>query len=84
MPRPKRIEYESAFYLVINRGRARQTIFQGERYNQTFLDTLAEAHQRFHGIIHTYCLMGTHYHLLLETPNTDLSRIMRHINEVYT
>ena len=84
MPRPQRIEYENAFYHVMNRGRARQTIFPDERYNIAFLDTLTEAHQRFHGIIHAYCLMGNHYHLLLETPNANLSRLMRHINGVYT
>ena len=84
MPRPLRIEYENAFYHVMNRGRARQTIFHDERYYQAFLDTLSEAHKRFHGIIHAYCLLGSHYHLLLETPRANLSRIMRHINGVYT
>jgi putative transposase len=73
MPRPQRIKYENAFYHVMNRGRARQAIFQDERYYQTFLDTLAEAYQHFHCIIHAYCLMGNHYHLLLETPNANLS-----------
>ena len=68
----------------MNRGRARQAILQDECYYQVFLDTLAEAYQRFHCIIHEYCLMGNHYHLLLETPNANLSRIMRHINGVYT
>ena len=84
MPRPVRIEYENAFYHVMNRGRARQTIFRGDRYYQAFLGTLAEVHQRFQCIIHAYCLMGNHYHLLLETPKANLSRIMRHINGVYT
>ncbi len=84
MPRPKRIEYENACYHVMNHGRARQTIYPDEDYYQAFLDTLAEAHQRFHGIIHAYCLLGTHYHLLAETPNANLGRMMRHINGVYT
>ncbi|HFE39283.1 MAG TPA: hypothetical protein ENK06_12865 [Gammaproteobacteria bacterium] len=84
MPRPQRIEYEGAFYHVMNRGRARQTIFKDHRYYQAFLDTLIEAHQRFRCVIHAYCLMGNHYHLLLETPNGNLGRIMRHINGVYT
>jgi REP element-mobilizing transposase RayT len=68
----------------MNRGRARQKIFHDAPYYQVFLDTLAEAKQRFHGIIHAYCLMGNHYHLLLETPDANLSRMMRHINGVYT
>ena len=84
MPRPPRIEYENAFYHVMNRGRARQTIFHDAVYYQTFLETLAEAQQRFQCAIHAYCMMGNHYHLLIETPNANLSRIMRHINGVYT
>ncbi len=84
MPRPQRIEYEGAFYHVMNRGRARQMIFHDESDYQVFLDTLEEAYRRFHGVVHAYCLMGNHYHLLLETPRANLSRIMRHINGVYT
>ena len=84
MPRPQRIEYENAFYHVMNRGRGRQAVFHDPRYYQAFLETLAEVHQRFHCVIHAYCLMGNHYHLLLETPDANLSRIMRHINGVYT
>jgi len=84
MPRPPRIEYEHAVYHVMNRGRARHTVFHDARYYQAFLDTLAETHTRFHGVIHAYCLMGNHYHVLLETPKANLSRMMRHLNGVYT
>ncbi len=84
MPRPLRLEYPDAFYHVMNRGRGRQAIFHGPAYYQAFLDCLAQAHERFGAIIHAYCLMGNHYHLLLQTPNANLSRIMRHINGVYT
>jgi hypothetical protein len=49
-----------------------------------FLETLAEAHERFGVVIHGYCLMGNHYHLLLQTPHGNLGRAMRHINGVYT
>ena len=84
MPRPVRIEYENAFYHVMNRGRGWQLIFHNEKYYQSFLETLNEVHTRFDCIIHTDCLMGNHYHLLIETPQANLSRIMRHINGVYT
>lgn len=84
MPRPERIQYENAFYHVMNRGRGRQTVFHNDNYYQAFLDTLAEAHTRFDASIHAYCLMKNHYHLLIETPNANLDRIMRHINGVYT
>jgi REP element-mobilizing transposase RayT len=84
MPRPQRIEYENAFYHVMNRGRGRQFIFHNEDYYHAFLETLNEVYVRFDCIIHGYCLMGNHYYLLIETPNANLSRIMRHINGVYT
>lgn len=84
MPRPLRIEYEGAYYHVMNRGRGRRTIFHGDAYRYAFLDTLSEAHRRFGVDIHAYCLMGNHYHLLLETPRANLSRAMRHINGLYT
>ncbi|MCH7697133.1 MAG: hypothetical protein IIB73_12785 [Proteobacteria bacterium] len=47
MPRPLRMEYENAYYHVMNRGRGRQQIFPGEPYYQAFLTSLSEAHQRF-------------------------------------
>jgi len=68
----------------MNRGQGRRAIFPDDRYYQAFLETLAEAHQRFKCVIHAYCLMGDHYHLLIETPLANLGRIMRHINGVYT
>jgi putative transposase len=84
MPRPPRIEFENAFYHVMNRGRARQTIYHGDIYYETFLTTVAEACQKFGSIVHAYCLMGNDYHLIIETPNANLSRVMRDINGVYT
>jgi len=84
MPRPQRIEYENAFYHVMNRGRGRKIIFHDEQYYQAFLDTVREAQRRFGCVIHAYCLMGNHYHLLIETPNANLGRVMRHVNGVYT
>ncbi len=65
MPRPIRIEYENAYYHVMNRGRGRQWIFHGEEYYMAFLQVLEEAHQRFGIQVLCYCLMGNHYHLLI-------------------
>ena len=84
MPRPIRIEYENAFYHVMNRGRSRQMIFHDQRYYEAFLNTLAETSHRFQSIIHAYCLMGNHYPILISTPKANLGRIMRHVNGVYT
>ena len=84
MPRPLRIEYENAYYHVMNRGRGRQKIFHDRSYYDAFLDTLEEAHGRFGVEIQCYCLMSNHYHLLIKTPEGNLGRAMRHINGVYT
>jgi len=84
MPRPIRIEYENAFYHVMNRGRARNNIFFTEIHYLTFLKILGESCERFGCVIHGYCLMPNHYHLLIQTPNANLGRIMRHVNGVYT
>lgn len=84
MPRPARIEYEGAFHHVMNRGRNGQTIFHDDSYFEAFLKTLKEVSEQFDAIIHAYCLMSNHYHLLIETPKANLSRIMQHINGIYT
>ncbi|WP_231760000.1 helix-turn-helix domain-containing protein [Microbulbifer elongatus] len=68
----------------MNRGLARQETFLSADCYSAFLDTLSESHQRFQVHVHAYCLMGNHYHLLLHTPQGNLSRAMRHINGVYT
>ena len=84
MVRPLRIEYEDAFYHVMNRGRGRQWIFPNPDYYSDFLTCIDESHKRFGIEIHSYCLMGNHYHLLVKTPRGNLSRAMRHIDGVYT
>lgn len=84
MPRPTRIEYENAFYHVMNRGRARNNIFFKESHYLTFIKTLEESCERFNCVIHSYCLMPNHYHLLIQTMDPNLGRVMRHINGVYT
>ena len=84
MVRPLRVEYEGAYYHVMNRGSGRQQIFQGVKYYEYFLHCLEQAHKRFALETHAYCLMGNHYHLLVRTPRGNLSRAMRHINGVYT
>ena len=84
MSRPLRIEYEDAFYHVMNRGKGKQIIFHSSPFYEAFLKCLSEAHLRFGLEVHAYCLMGNHYHLLLKTPRANLSRIMRHIDGIYT
>ncbi len=84
MSRPLRIEYPGAYYHVMNRGLAYQPIFKADEDREKFLDGLGEVHSRWNARIFCYCLMGNHYHLGVQTPGEPLSRIMRHIDGVYT
>jgi putative transposase len=84
MSRPLRIEYEDAWYHVMNRGTNRKLIFTTDEHRRMFLKLLEEATHLYQIEIHAYCLMDNHYHLLLCTPHANLGRAMRHINGVYT
>lgn len=84
MARPLRIEYEGALYHVTSRGNARQDIFLGDEDRTMFLAILSDVVERFRWIVHAYCLMSNHYHLLIETPQGNLSAGMRQLNGIYT
>jgi len=84
MARPLRIDYPGAFYHVMNRGLEYRTIYRDKTDYDRFLKIIHKAHLRFGVILHAYCLMPNHYHLLLETPKGHLSRALKHIDGVYT
>jgi len=84
MSRPLRIEYKEAFYHITARGTEKKNIFKNEKDREKFLLYLENSVQRYDAVIHAYCLMDNHYHLLLETPLANLSEIMRYINGSYT
>ena len=84
MARPIRIEYPGAVYHVTTRGNARMAVFVDDADRMRFLEILEDVIKRFNWLCHSYCLMGNHYHLLLETIDGNLSAGMRHINGVYT
>ena len=84
MARPLRIEYPGAFYHVTSRGNEQQDVFKSQKDRERFLSYLESAVVRYAAVVHTWCLMSNHYHLLLETPSGNLSQIMRHINGAYT
>lgn len=84
MSRPLRIEYPDAWYHVMNRGRSGDDIFPGNKECELFVALLKETCALWDVKVSAYCLMDNHYHLLLQTPNGNLSRFMRHLNGVYT
>jgi len=84
MSRPLRVNFEGAYYHVMNRGRGKERIFYDEKDHKRFLTILAESCEIFHVEVVAYCLMGNHYHLLIHTPDANLSQFMRQVNGVYT
>jgi len=84
MVRPLRIEYPGAWYHVMNRGRRGEQVFLEEADYKTFLELLMESVELWNLRIAAFCQMPNHYHLLVQTPDANLSRCMRHINGVYT
>jgi len=80
MARPLRIEFPGAVYHVTSRGNARQAIFIDDGDRGGFLDVLSMVVERFNWLCHSYCLMENHYHLLIETPDGNLSKGMRELN----
>jgi putative transposase len=83
MARPLRLEFEGALYHIISRGNARQMIFQADSDYQQFLKILGVVVERYAWLVHAYCLLGNHYHLLVETPQPNLSAGMRQLNGMY-
>jgi putative transposase len=84
MARPLRIEFPGAVYHVTARGDRREPIFDDDTDRLALLDVLAQAMARFDAEVLAYCLMGNHYHFVLHTRQPNLSRMMRHLNGVYT
>jgi REP element-mobilizing transposase RayT len=71
-------------YHITSRGNEKKLIFKDERDREIFLDTLSQVDKRYNWLCHAYCLMNNHYHLIIETPDGNLSAGMRQLNGVYT
>ncbi|MDQ2947623.1 MAG: transposase [Acidobacteriota bacterium] len=84
MPRPLRIEYEGACYHVVSRGDRREDIFRDDGDRTEFMRTLGEACAKTGWQVHAYCLMRNHFHLVVETPQPNLSLGMKWLLGTYT
>ncbi|MFZ6768241.1 transposase [Undibacterium sp. Di26W] len=67
-----------------SRGDRREDIYLDDDDRQEWLTVLAEVCDRFNWVVHAYCEMSNHYHLLVETLDGNLSRGMRQLNGLYT
>jgi len=84
MARPLRIEYSGAVYHITSRGNEKKSIFKNDGDRKLFLDILTKVNKRFNWVCHAYVLMDNHYHLIIETPDGNLSKGMRQLNGIYT
>ena len=84
MARPLRIEYPDAVYHVSNYSLDNKRVFPSDRYYDQFLSGVAEACARLNVEIHAYCLLRNQYHLIVKTPEGNLSRFMRQVDGLYT
>ena len=84
MARPLRIEFDGAIYHVTVRGNARQAMFLDNRDRNQFLKQLAQSVGTYDIRLYIFCLMTNHFHLLLETPQANLSRFMHALETAYT
>jgi len=84
MARPLRIDLAGGLYHVTSRGDHREAIYRDDQDRIDWLTVLGEVCDRFNWRCHPYCLMTNHYHFVVETPDANLSKGMRHLNGVYT
>ncbi len=84
MSRPLRIEYSGALYHVTSRGDGREAIYGSDEDRRAWLRILAHVCKRFRWRCHSWCQMGNHYHLVIETIEGNLAQGMRQLNGVYT
>ncbi len=83
MARPVRIEFPGALYHVTSRGDRREAIYEDDTDRELFLEILKQVIEGWNWICQAYCLMSNHYHLVIETPEGNLSKGMRQLNGVY-
>ncbi|MCF6147599.1 MAG: hypothetical protein E3K37_02965 [Candidatus Kuenenia sp.] len=83
MARQARIEFEGAFYHVMNRGNHRENIFLDTHDREKFYEIVGNIESRYGIIVYVFVLMSNHYHILLETPHANLSRAIQRLNGDY-
>jgi REP element-mobilizing transposase RayT len=84
MTRPLRLEFPGALYHVTSRGNRRNPIYRDDGDRRAWLKVLEQVCKRHHFVIHGFCQMTNHYHLLVETVEANLSQGMRQLNGAYT
>lgn len=84
MCRLLRVKFPGALYYVTSRGNRRARIYLDDSDNQAWLNLLGIAAERFQFVVHAYCQMPNHFHLLLETETANISEGMKYLNGTYS
>ena len=84
MPRIPRFDCADCWHHVMNRGIARRTLFENELDMRTFLSRLARRVRAGKIELHAYCILTTHYHLLVRSPTGELSAAMCELHREYS
>ena len=77
--RPLRIVYQGAFYHIISRGNERKNVYDSRSDKEKFISYLQSANQRYGALIHAFCLMSNHYHILMETFHKHTSKMFKEL-----
>ena len=84
MARPLRVNIAGGWYHVMHRGIERRTIFEDRADHERFLKLVGELHDQFRFLIHAFCLLGNHYHAIVQTPDANLSQGMQWLGLAYS
>ena len=83
MSRPLHIEFKNAFYHVASRGINRQALFLDSEDSNVFIGILRKVVIKFNLRLFAFCLMTNHYHLYLSTPEANLAKAIKALNQRY-
>ena len=78
------MDVADGWYHCLNRGIERRVIFTDRRDHERFVELLGETVARYRFRVHAYCLMGNHYHAIVQTPDANLSRGMQWLGLSYS
>ena len=84
MNRPLRIEFPGALYHVTARGDQHNALYRDDTDRTIWIEVLGLICARFHLVVHAYCQMTNHFHLMVETAEGNLAQCMRQLNGIYS
>ena len=83
MARKLRTWFPGACYHLMHRGVRRTAIFEDEMDYQVLLEMLKVSLEKYNCSLHAYCLMTNHIHLLLETNDMEIGKMMKYFSGCY-